>query len=74
MNEWMVAGGGMTAVVAGAGLMLKFIMGRLEKVSDDYRQLAENHIAHSTEAQVKLIVAIEQLTSVIRRRIRPEED
>lgn len=54
------------AMVVGSGMMLKFIMGRLAKLEDDYRTVITNHIAHSTEAMNLNTRAIEKLTEAIR--------
>ena len=58
------------AMVLGSGMMLKFIMGRLAKLEDDYRTVVTNHIAHSTEAMNGLTRAIEDHTEAIRAQAR----
>ncbi len=54
------------AMVGGAGMMLKFIMGRLAKLEDEYRTLVTNHLSHSTEAMNGVKDAVRELTEAIR--------
>ena len=56
------------AMVVGSGMMLKFIMGRLTKLEDDYRRMIENHLAHSTEAMNGVKDAVRELTEVLKER------
>lgn len=58
------------AMVLGSGMMLKFIMGRLTKLEDDYRTMVTNHLAHSTEAMNAVSRAIEELTKAIRAQVK----
>ena len=67
MDEWIVEGGAVVAVLGAAGLMLRFIMARVDALSADYRRLAENHISHSTAAMVDLKNAIQQLTTALNK-------
>lgn len=54
------------AMVVGSGMMLKFIMGRLAKLEEDYRTVVTNHLAHSTQAMNDLTTAIHELTQLLR--------
>ena len=54
-------------MVVGAGWMLKFIMTRVARLSEDYRELITNHLVHNTVALVALERAIVELRLVLAR-------
>lgn len=56
------------AMVLGAGMMLKYIMRRLDKQDDYLKELTSNHLAHNTEALIDMRNAIQELTEAIRER------
>ena len=69
MNEVLGFG---SAIVIGAGWMLRYLMTRMTKRDEFIETLTSNHIAHSTEALVKLTEAINELKEVI-KSTRPED-
>lgn len=56
------------AMVIGSGMMLKFIMGRLAKLEDEYRTLVTNHLQHSTQAMNGVRDALRELSEVLKDR------
>lgn len=53
------------AFIIGASWMLKFIMKRLAKLSDDYKELTTNTIERNTEALLEIHHSLDRLTEVI---------
>ena len=70
MTDWSghidVVGFG-SAMIAMAGLMLRYIIRRSEKLADDYRRLVENHLTHNTAALIELRNTLQNLNDTLRR-------
>ncbi len=66
-NEQLVLQGGALAVVLALFYStVKWLMQRQEQLMNQFVETAQNHIAHSTEAQLELKEAIRELTREIR--------
>jgi len=70
MTDWTghidVIGFG-SAMIAMAGLMLRYILHRSEKLAEDYRRLVENHLTHNTAALIELRNTLQNLNDTLRR-------
>ena len=55
------------AVIIGAGMMLRWIMTRVSRMSEDYRRLVENHLKHNTEALIELRNTLSLLNETLRK-------
>lgn len=56
------------ALITMAGLMLRYIIRRSDRLADDYRRLVENHLTHNTAALIDLRNAVQKLTHWLETR------
>ena len=69
MTDWTghidVIGFG-SAILACAGLMLRFIVRQYAQLTRDYKQLVENHLTHNTRALINLENTLQTLNETLR--------
>jgi len=72
-TQWIIQGGATTVVLALFYMSVRWMMQRIEKLIENQHVLTQafintvqNHIVHSTEAQIELKEAIRELSREIR--------